>query len=154
MKYNAPGSLVKRSSTFSQFPTEKSKTFDFLNEEKDQCSSPSRRELKRAQYRQVKAHMQKEDGRVTAHGWSLPSKYKEMKVANGGQVENKMNLPVPVYLRPLDQKDASMKLWCAAGVNLSGGRTLPTSELTKQTKGSQNSLDQMEQESKDQEKAE
>lgn len=33
MKYNAPGSMVKRSSTFSQFPTEKSKTFDFLNEE-------------------------------------------------------------------------------------------------------------------------
>lgn len=43
---------------------------------KDQCSSPSRKEQKRAQYRQVKAHMQKEDGRVTAHGWSLPSKFK------------------------------------------------------------------------------
>uniref|UniRef100_A0AAQ4S372 C-Jun-amino-terminal kinase-interacting protein 4 n=2 Tax=Gasterosteus aculeatus aculeatus TaxID=481459 RepID=A0AAQ4S372_GASAC len=143
MKYNPPGSMVKRSSTFSQFPTEKSKTFDFLNEEKDQCSSPSRKEQKRAQYRQVKAHMQKEDGRVTAHGWSLPSKY---KVANGGQVENKMNLPVPVYLRPLDQKDASMKLWCAAGVNLCGGKTLP--ELMKQTKGSQSSLDQLGQESK------
>ncbi|XP_042360800.1 sperm associated antigen 9a isoform X2 [Plectropomus leopardus] len=149
MKYNAPGGMVKRSSTFSQFPTEKSKTFDFLNEEKDQCSSPSRKEQKRAQYRQVKAHMQKEDGRVTAHGWSLPSKY---KVANGGQLENKMNLPVPVYLRPLDQKDASMKLWCAAGVNLSGGRTLP--ELMKQTKGSQSSLDQLEQDNKDQEKGE
>ncbi|XP_026181139.1 sperm associated antigen 9a isoform X2 [Mastacembelus armatus] len=148
LKYNAPGSLVKRSSTFSQFPTEKSKTFDFLKEETDQCSSPSRKEQKRAQYRQVKAHMQKEDGRVTAHGWSLPSKY---KVANGGQVENKINLPVPVYLRPLDQKDASMKLWCAAGVNLSGGRT---SELTKQTKGSQSSLDQLGQENKDQEKGE
>ncbi|KAL6102779.1 spag9 [Pungitius sinensis] len=147
MKYNPPGSMVKRSSTFSQFPTEKSKTFDFLNEEKDQCSSPSRKEQKRAQYRQVKAHMQKEDGRVTAHGWSLPSKY---KVANGGQVENKMNLPVPVYLRPLDQKDASMKLWCAAGVNLCGGKTLP--ELLKQSKGSQSSLDQLEQE--DQEKGE
>uniref|UniRef100_A0A8C4P0U9 C-Jun-amino-terminal kinase-interacting protein 4 n=1 Tax=Dicentrarchus labrax TaxID=13489 RepID=A0A8C4P0U9_DICLA len=145
VKYNSPGTLVKRSSTFSQFPTEKSKTFDFLNEDKDQCSSPSRKEQKRAQYRQVKAHMQKEDGRVTAHGWSLPSKY---KVANGGQVENKMNLPVPVYLRPLDQKDASMKLWCAAGVNLSGERT---SELTKQTKGSQSSLDQLEQESKEKE---
>uniref|UniRef100_A0A7N8XRV1 C-Jun-amino-terminal kinase-interacting protein 4 n=1 Tax=Mastacembelus armatus TaxID=205130 RepID=A0A7N8XRV1_9TELE len=143
LKYNAPGSLVKRSSTFSQFPTEKSKTFDFLKED-----SPSRKEQKRAQYRQVKAHMQKEDGRVTAHGWSLPSKY---KVANGGQVENKINLPVPVYLRPLDQKDASMKLWCAAGVNLSGGRT---SELTKQTKGSQSSLDQLGQENKDQEKGE
>ncbi|XP_047199786.1 sperm associated antigen 9a isoform X7 [Hippoglossus stenolepis] len=148
VKYNAPGGMVKRSSTFSQFPTEKSKTFDFLNEEKDQCSSPSRKEQKRAQYRQVKAHMQKEDGRVTAHGWSLPSKY---KVANGGQVENKVNLPVPVYLRPLDQKDASMKLWCAAGVNLCGGGI---SELTKQTKGSQSSLDQLEQENKDQEKVE
>ncbi|XP_078140598.1 sperm associated antigen 9a isoform X5 [Centroberyx gerrardi] len=151
VKYNAPGSLVKRSSTFSQFPTEKSKTFDFLNEETDPCSSPSRKEQKRAQYRQVKAHMQKEDGRVTAHGWSLPSKY---KVANGGQTENKMNLPVPVYLRPLDQKDASMKLWCAAGVNLSGGGTSETLELTKQRKGSQSSLDQLEQESKDQEKGE
>ncbi|XP_074552376.1 sperm associated antigen 9a isoform X2 [Halichoeres trimaculatus] len=148
VKYNAPGSLVKRSSTFSQFPTEKSKTFDFLNEEKDQCSSPSRKEQKRAQYRQVKAHMQKEDGRVTAHGWSLPSKY---KVANGGQAESKMNLPVPVYLRPLDQKDASMKLWCAAGVNMLGGRV---PEFSKQTKGSQSSLDQLEQDSKDQERGE
>uniref|UniRef100_A0A4W5RS48 C-Jun-amino-terminal kinase-interacting protein 4 n=1 Tax=Hucho hucho TaxID=62062 RepID=A0A4W5RS48_9TELE len=86
----------------------------------DPCASPSRREQKRAQYRQVKAHMQKEDGQVQAHGWSLPSK---SKVVNGGPTENKeKNLPVPVYLRPLDQKDASMKLWCAAGVNLSGGK--------------------------------
>ncbi|XP_019744206.1 sperm associated antigen 9a isoform X3 [Hippocampus comes] len=153
VKYNAPGGMVKRSSTFSQFPTEKSKTFDFLNDEKDQCSSPSRKEQKRAQYRQVKAHMQKEDGRVTAHGWSLPSKFKG---ANGGQTENKMNLPVPVYLRPLEQKDASLKLWCAAGVNLSGGRTSHPSELAKQMKGSQGSLDHLEQENKvrDQEKVE
>ncbi|KAM4535650.1 sperm associated antigen 9a isoform 1-T1 [Fundulus diaphanus] len=146
LKYNSPGSLVKRSSTFSQFPTEKSKIFDFMNEGTEQCSSPSHKEKKKAQYRQVKAHMQKEDGRVTVHGWSLPSKH---KVANGGQIENKMNLPVPVYLRPLDQKDASMKLWCAAGVNLSGGRTVFSSELTKQIKGSQSSLDQLEQENKE-----
>ncbi|MED6241708.1 C-Jun-amino-terminal kinase-interacting protein 4, partial [Ataeniobius toweri] len=146
LKYNSPGSLVKRSSTFSQFPTEKSKIFDFMNEGTEQCSSPSHKEKKKAQYRQVKAHMQKEDGRVTVHGWSLPSKH---KVVNGGQMENKMNLPVPVYLRPLDQKDASMKLWCAAGVNLSGGRMVPSSEMTKQIKGSQSSLDQLEQENKE-----
>uniref|UniRef100_H3DQ47 C-Jun-amino-terminal kinase-interacting protein 4 n=1 Tax=Tetraodon nigroviridis TaxID=99883 RepID=H3DQ47_TETNG len=146
VKYNAPGSLVKRSSTFSQFPTEKSKTFDFLNEEKDLCISPSRKEQKRAQYRQVKAHMQKEDGRVTVHGWSLPNKY---KVTNGGQVETRINLPVPVYLRPLEQNDASMKLWCAAGVNLSGGRAAQAPELIKQARGSQSSLDQLEQENKE-----
>ncbi|XP_043957000.1 sperm associated antigen 9a isoform X1 [Gambusia affinis] len=150
LKYNSPGSLVKRSSTFSQFPTEKSKIFDFMNEGTEQCSSPSHKEKKKAQYRQVKAHMQKEDGRVTVHGWSLPGKH---KVANGGQIENKMNLPVPVYLRPLDQKDASMKLWCAAGVNLSGGRMASSLEVSKQIKGSQSSLDQLEQENK-QEKGE
>lgn len=82
-----------------------------------------------------------------------------------------MNLPVPVYLRPLEQKDNSMKvplphattlfqsselvirnknvpvsqLWCAAGVNMSGGRT---SELCKQVKGSQSSLDHLDSDSK------
>ncbi|XP_028979654.2 sperm associated antigen 9a isoform X3 [Esox lucius] len=154
VKYTPPvgGGLKKRSSTFSQFPTEKSKAFDFLNEEMDPCASPSRKEQKRAQYRQVKAHMQKDDGRVQAHGWSLPSK---SKVLNGTQTDNKVNnLPVPVYLRPLDHKDASMKLWCASGVNLSGGKTGPVvSMLEEQSrKGSVSSLDQLETKNKDQEK--
>uniref|UniRef100_A0A3Q3VXJ0 Uncharacterized protein n=1 Tax=Mola mola TaxID=94237 RepID=A0A3Q3VXJ0_MOLML len=125
VKYNAPTSQIqpsvkKRSSALQQLPSDKSKAFDFLNEEAPAEGTVSRREQKRAQYQQVKAHVQKEDGRVQAYGWSLPKKYK----ANGGQAENKMkNLPVPVFLRPLDEKDASMKLWCAAGVNLSGGKT-------------------------------
>lgn len=41
----------------------------------------SRREQKRAQYQQVKAHVQKEDGRVQAYGWSLPKKYKVRRLA-------------------------------------------------------------------------
>ncbi|MCJ8739340.1 hypothetical protein PDJAM_G00046190 [Pangasius djambal] len=159
VKYNPPSGM-RKSSTFSQFPTERSKAFDFLNDEVDMSTSPSRREQKKAQYRQVKAHVQKEDGRMAAHGWSLPSKYKE---ANGRQAENKMNLPVPVYLRPLTQKDPSMKLWCAAGVNLSGGKPHDTSsgvcindsgaegETSRQRKGSQSSLDQQEPEHKEQE---
>ncbi|XP_026072347.1 C-Jun-amino-terminal kinase-interacting protein 4-like isoform X6 [Carassius auratus] len=160
IKYNQP-SIMKKSNTFSQFPREKSKTFDFLKEEVDSSGSLSRREQKRAQYQHVKAHVQKEDGRVTAHGWSLPGKY---KVANGGQAENKINLPVPVCLRPLEQKDASMKLLCAAGVNLSGGRSCEGSsgvsgeestgetDAPKQRKGSQSSLDQLEQEPTEQER--
>uniref|UniRef100_A0A8C7QLS8 C-Jun-amino-terminal kinase-interacting protein 4 n=1 Tax=Oncorhynchus mykiss TaxID=8022 RepID=A0A8C7QLS8_ONCMY len=153
VKYMPPagGGMKKRSSTFSQFPTEKSKAFDFLNEEMDPCASPSRREQKRAQYRQVKAHMQKEDGQVQAHGWSLPSK---SKVVNGGPTENKeKNLPVPVYLRPLDQKDASMKLWCAAGVNLSGGKIREGGSMLEgqSRKGSVSSLDHLETENKEKE---
>ncbi|XP_016382761.1 C-Jun-amino-terminal kinase-interacting protein 4 isoform X4 [Sinocyclocheilus rhinocerous] len=171
MKYNAPTSHVvpsvkKRSSTLSQLPSDKSKAFDFLNEEAEVESVVSRREQKRAQYRQVKAHVQKEDSRMQAYGWSLPPKY---KVANGGQGDK--NLPVPVYLRPLDEKDASMKLWCAAGVNLSGGKTRDGGSIVgasvfykdvsggesgpispRKKRGSQSSLERLEQELKEQEK--
>uniref|UniRef100_A0A674BQB3 C-Jun-amino-terminal kinase-interacting protein 4 n=1 Tax=Salmo trutta TaxID=8032 RepID=A0A674BQB3_SALTR len=174
VKYNAPSSQVqpsvkKRSAALQQLPSDKSKAFDFLNEESESGNMVSRREQKRAQYRQVKAHVQKEDdGRVQAYGWSLPQKF---KVANGGQtLENKMkNLPVPVYLRPLDEKDATMKLWCAAGVNLSGGKTRdggsivgasvfyndltsPGPESPLRKTGSQSSLDKLDQDLKEQEK--
>ncbi|XP_036250588.1 C-Jun-amino-terminal kinase-interacting protein 4 isoform X1 [Molothrus ater] len=172
VKYNAPTSHItpsvkKRSSTLSQLPSDKSKAFEFLSEETE-ASLASRREQKREQYRQVKAHVQKEDGRVQAFGWSLPQKYKQ--VANGGQGENKIkNLPVPVYLRPLDEKDTSMKLWCAVGVNLSGGKTRDGGSVVgasvfyndvtgvdadgnKQQTGSQSSLDKLDQELKDQQK--
>ncbi|KAJ7315956.1 hypothetical protein JRQ81_002118, partial [Phrynocephalus forsythii] len=173
VKYNAPTSHItpsvkKRSSTLSQLPSDKSKAFDFLSEETE-ASLASRREQKREQYRQVKAHVQKEDGRVQAFGWSLPQKYKQV-VNGGGQGDNKMkNLPVPVYLRPLDEKDASMKLWCAVGVNLSGGKTRDggsvvgasvfyndvatvDAENSKQRSASQSSLDRLDQELKDQQK--
>uniref|UniRef100_A0A669CR87 C-Jun-amino-terminal kinase-interacting protein 4 n=1 Tax=Oreochromis niloticus TaxID=8128 RepID=A0A669CR87_ORENI len=158
VKYNAPTSQIqpsvkKKSSTLQQLPSDKSKAFDFLNED-----VVSRREQKRAQYQQVKAHVQKEDGRLQAYGWSLPKKYK----ANGGQAESKMkSLPVPVFLRPLDEKDASMKLWCATCVNLSGGKTrdggsivgasvfysdMSGPESPKKKIGSQSSLDKLDQE--------
>ncbi|XP_043353527.1 C-Jun-amino-terminal kinase-interacting protein 4 isoform X4 [Dermochelys coriacea] len=172
LKYNAPTSHItpsvkKRSSTLSQLPSDKSKAFDFLSEESE-ANLASRREQKREQYRQVKAHVQKEDGRVQAFGWSLPQKYKQ--VANGGQGDNKMkNLPVPVYLRPLDEKDTSMKLWCAVGVNLSGGKTRDGGSVVgasvfyndvagsdangnKHRTGSQSSLDRLDQELKEQQK--
>uniref|UniRef100_A0A8C9LBF8 Sperm associated antigen 9 n=1 Tax=Pavo cristatus TaxID=9049 RepID=A0A8C9LBF8_PAVCR len=172
VKYNAPTSHItpsvkKRSSTLSQLPSDKSKAFEFLSDETE-ASLASRREQKREQYRQVKAHVQKEDGRVQAFGWSLPQKYKQ--AANGGQGDNKMkNLPVPVYLRPLDEKDTSMKLWCAVGVNLSGGKTRDGGSVVgasvfyndvagteadgnKQRTGSQSSLDRLDQELKDQQK--
>ncbi|KAB5555386.1 hypothetical protein PHYPO_G00033440 [Pangasianodon hypophthalmus] len=174
VKYNAPTSHIvpsvkKRSSTLAQLPSDKSKAFDFLNDDPEVENIVSRREQKRAQYQQVKAHVQKEDGRIQAYGWSLPQKY---KVSNGAQGDSKVkNLPVPVYLRPLDEKDASMKLWCAAGVNLSGGKTrdggsivgasvfyrdvsgLESGSLSpRKARGSQSSLDKLEQELKEQEK--
>ncbi|KAM6897518.1 C-Jun-amino-terminal kinase-interacting protein 4 [Xenentodon cancila] len=168
VKYNAPTSQIqpsvkKKSSTLQQLPSDKSKAFDFLNEEPPAESTKSIRQQKRAQYQQVKAHVQKEDGRVQAYGWSLPKKCK----ANGGQAENKMkNLPVPVFLRPLDERDPSMKLWCAAGVNISGGKTRDGGSIvgasvfysdvsgpeSPKKIGSQSSLDKLDQELQDQQK--
>ncbi|KAM9424541.1 C-Jun-amino-terminal kinase-interacting protein 4 isoform 2-T2 [Pholidichthys leucotaenia] len=169
VKYNAPTSQIqpsvkKKSSALQQLPSDKSKAFDFLNEEVATDNVVSRREKKRAQYQQVKAHVQKEDSRLQAYGWSLPKKHK----ANGGQPDGKMKtLPVPVFLRPLDERDASMKLWCAAGVNLSGGKTrdggsivgasvfysdVSAQESPKKKIGSQSSLDKLDQELKEQQK--
>ncbi|XP_041942641.1 C-Jun-amino-terminal kinase-interacting protein 3 isoform X6 [Alosa sapidissima] len=38
--------------------------------------------------------------------------------------DNRMkNVPVPVYCRPLVEKDPNRKLWCAAGVDLTGWKT-------------------------------
>ncbi|XP_024120759.1 C-Jun-amino-terminal kinase-interacting protein 4 isoform X2 [Oryzias melastigma] len=168
VKYNAPTSQIqpsikKKSSALQQLPSDKSKAFDFLNEEAPADSVVTRREQKRAQYQQVKAHVQKEDGRVQAYGWSLPKKLK----GNGAQADKMKNLPVPVFLRPLDEKEASMKLWCAAGVNLSGGKTrdgallvgasvfysdLSGSEGPQKKAGSQSSLEQLDQELEEQQK--
>ncbi|XP_069056135.1 C-Jun-amino-terminal kinase-interacting protein 4 isoform X2 [Pleurodeles waltl] len=172
VKYNAPTSHItpsikKRSNTLSKLPSDKSKAFDFLSEDSE-ANLALKREQKREQYRQVKAHVQKEDGRVQAFGWSLPQKYKQG--ANDNQNENKMkNLPVPVYLRPLNDKDASMKLWCAVGVNLSGGKTRDGGSIVgasvfysdvagpealgiRLRSGSESSLDRLEQEIKEHQK--
>nr|XP_012598923.1 C-Jun-amino-terminal kinase-interacting protein 3 isoform X12 [Microcebus murinus] len=86
----------------------------------DDCTSSARREQKREQYRQVREHVRNDDGRLQACGWSLPAKYKQLS-PSGAQEDTRMkNVPVPVYCRPLVEKDPTMKLWCAAGVSLSG----------------------------------
>ncbi|XP_045397066.1 C-Jun-amino-terminal kinase-interacting protein 3 isoform X6 [Lemur catta] len=86
----------------------------------DDCTSSARREQKREQYRQVREHVRNDDGRLQACGWSLPAKYKQLS-PSGAQEDTRMkNVPVPVYCRPLVEKDPTMKLWCAAGVSLNG----------------------------------
>nr|XP_053632700.1 C-Jun-amino-terminal kinase-interacting protein 4-like isoform X16 [Cherax quadricarinatus] len=83
---------------------------------------------RREQYKQVRAHVKKDDGRMQAYGWSLPAKTGQ-KAIEGPQAQPKSTssthvpVPVPVYCRPLMEKEPGMKIWCAAGVNLTGGRT-------------------------------
>lgn len=97
---------------------------EFSSEKYQQRRATERRE----QYRQVRAHVKKDDGRMQAYGWSLPAKTGQ-KAIEGPQTQPKSSasthvpVPVPVYCRPLMEKEPGMKIWCAAGVNLTGGRT-------------------------------
>ncbi|XP_012825606.1 C-Jun-amino-terminal kinase-interacting protein 3 isoform X14 [Xenopus tropicalis] len=118
--YKSPtpaGFSQRRSHTMCQISSG-GRTIEFFPD--DDCTSTARREQKREQYRQVREHVRNDDGRLQACGWSLPAKYKQLS-PNGGQEDNRMkNVPVPVYCRPLVEKDPTMKLWCAAGVDLTG----------------------------------
>ncbi|XP_068621109.1 JNK-interacting protein 3 isoform X5 [Battus philenor] len=85
-----------------------------------------RRQERSEQFRQVRAHVRKEDGRTQAYGWSLPGKSGHsqkgpsqcISLSSGG-----VPVPVPVFCRPIAESEPRMTLLCAAGVNLNGGRT-------------------------------
>ncbi|KAJ1131216.1 hypothetical protein NDU88_009555 [Pleurodeles waltl] len=75
----------------------------------------SLRQQKREHYRQIRAHIWKEHGRVQLHGWSQPPAI--ACKGDGRDPEGEIRgAPVLVQLRLLDQKDPSTKLWCATGV--------------------------------------
>ncbi|CAH1125243.1 unnamed protein product [Ceutorhynchus assimilis] len=80
---------------------------------------------RKEQYRQVRAHVKKDDGRLHAYGWSLPGKVPSPGtiLTSKQQSANSVPVPVPVYCRPLAETTPHMRIWCAAGVNLMGGFT-------------------------------
>uniref|UniRef100_A0A1A8CJX1 C-Jun-amino-terminal kinase-interacting protein 3 n=1 Tax=Nothobranchius kadleci TaxID=1051664 RepID=A0A1A8CJX1_NOTKA len=132
-KSPSPALTQRRSHTMCQISTS-NRTLEFFPE--DDSALLARREQRREQYRQVREHMRRDDGIMQACGWSVPSRFKQ----TGGQTDsakdgplkrqqtnekedNRMkNVPVPVYCRPLVEKDPNRKLWCAAGVDLTGWR--------------------------------
>ncbi|XP_063327670.1 C-Jun-amino-terminal kinase-interacting protein 3 isoform X27 [Pelmatolapia mariae] len=135
--YKSPspaGFPQRRSHTMCQISTS-NRTLEFFPE--DDSAMLARREQRREQYRQVREHVRRDDGIMQTCGWSVPSRFKQ----TGGQTDsaqdsplkrqqttnekedNRMkNVPVPVYCRPLVEKDPNRKLWCAAGVDLTGWR--------------------------------
>lgn len=88
----------------------------------DEGATDRMNQKRREQYRQVRAHVQKEDGRLHAYGWSLPGT--KTNPTGTPKTDRKMpKVPVPVYCRPLAEASPHMKVFCAAGVNLNGGYT-------------------------------
>ncbi|XP_053623677.1 JNK-interacting protein 3 isoform X2 [Plodia interpunctella] len=98
-----------------------SRTQDFL--ETQLTDHHHRRHERSEQFRQVRAHVRKEDGRTQAYGWSLPGKGQGHKGPSTSLSSGGVPVPVPVFCRPIAEAEPRMSLLCAAGVNLMGGRT-------------------------------
>ena len=67
-----------------------------------------REKERREQYKQVRAHVKKDDGRMQAYGWSLPSRLQVGVQKESTRIQ--VPVPVPVYCRPLFEKDTEMKV--------------------------------------------
>ncbi|XP_051995088.1 C-Jun-amino-terminal kinase-interacting protein 3 isoform X9 [Xyrauchen texanus] len=118
--YKSPspaGYNQRRSQTMCQISTSNC-ILEFLPE--DDSALCTRREQRREQYRQVREHMRRKDGPMQTCGWSVPPRFKQ---ANEKEDNRMKNVPVPVYCRPLVENDPNRKLWCAAGVDLTGWNT-------------------------------
>ncbi|KXJ05778.1 C-Jun-amino-terminal kinase-interacting protein 4, partial [Exaiptasia diaphana] len=124
IRYNSPGETTpptqRRRNSLSSLNTGSGSALSggFGSENFDRQRVNDRRE----RYKQVRAYLNTDlsEGRMQAYGWSLPAKY-STEVAEGGK--SLVSVPVPVYCRPLNLNDPGMKIWCAAGVDLSGGVT-------------------------------
>ncbi|XP_068192021.1 C-Jun-amino-terminal kinase-interacting protein 3 isoform X12 [Antennarius striatus] len=152
--YKSPspaGFSQRRSHTMCQISTS-NRTLEFFPE--DDSALLARREQRREQYRQVREHMRRDDGIMQACGWSVPSRFKQtggqtdsaqdsplkrQQTANEKEDNRMKNVPVPVYCRPLVEKDPNRKLWCAAGVDLTGWRA--SSQESVPSKASSGSSD-------------
>ncbi|KAG7266675.1 hypothetical protein CRUP_038063 [Coryphaenoides rupestris] len=121
--YKSPspaGFPQRRSHTMCQISTS-NRTLEFFPEELASNGVASllsdsalsvRREQRREQYRQVREHMRRDDGIMQACGWSVPSRLKQ---PTNEKEDNRMkNVPVPVYCRPLVEKDPNRKETLAA----------------------------------------
>lgn len=68
-----------------------------------------REKERKEQYKQVRAHVKKDDGRMQAYGWSLPAKF-QPQVPTASQTKSSVPVPVPVYCRPLLDTEQGIKV--------------------------------------------
>nr|CAD7406881.1 unnamed protein product [Timema poppensis] len=132
LRYSAPTQQVSPAldTMKKRSLSDRKRGLDFLDTELSSEKTLQRRATeRREQYRHVQAHVRKDDGRLQAYGWSLPAgkvaapQSSSNAPARMSASTSSVPVPVPIYCRPLAEKERTTKIWCAAGVNLSGGRT-------------------------------
>ncbi|XP_025413957.1 JNK-interacting protein 3 isoform X3 [Sipha flava] len=102
--------------------------------EDDIYSDKSKRSDRRVHFGRIRTHIPREDSWLQAYGWSMPADpsngrpHLSMPQTNSPST----NYPVPVLVNccsPLADTEPGMKMWCATGVNLSGGVTKDGGEI-------------------------
>uniref|UniRef100_A0A2S2P1W8 C-Jun-amino-terminal kinase-interacting protein 4 n=1 Tax=Schizaphis graminum TaxID=13262 RepID=A0A2S2P1W8_SCHGA len=103
--------------------------------EDDMFSDKSKRSDRRVHFGRIRTHIPREESWLQAYGWSMPA-----DPSNGRPLlsmphqsnSSSTNYPVPVLVNccsPLADTEPGMKMWCATGVNLSGGVTKDGGEI-------------------------
>ncbi len=111
------GSPRVDSSLLSSLNPEKiSKAYEFLKDDQAQkvkvASSPIKNDLEA-----ITQTAARDDGRLQAYGWSLPSLSSAGRKGSTGDGSSlPLSVPVPVFCRPLFETDNNLKLSCATSV--------------------------------------
>ena len=88
------------------------KAYEFLKEETQTSKSVKTPDAKKVLLATVK-----EDSRMQAYGWSLPSKSSISLSSEAAKAATPITVPVPVYCRPLFEHDNNLKMCCASTIN-------------------------------------
>ncbi|XP_050419559.1 JNK-interacting protein 3 isoform X3 [Adelges cooleyi] len=97
--------------------------------EDDIYADKSKRPDRRVHFSRIRTHIPREDSWLQAYGWSMPADTSASRpmLNTPQQPDNSgTSYPVPVLVNccsPLADTEPGMKMWCATGVNLSGGVT-------------------------------
>ena len=84
----------------------------FINSIAEKCRR-EREQERREQYKQVRAHVKKDDGRMQAYGWSLPAKFGSSSASTTADQKKSTShvpVPVPVYCHPLLSKEPGIRV--------------------------------------------
>nr|CAD7260769.1 unnamed protein product [Timema shepardi] len=124
LRYSAPTQQVSPAldTMKKRSLSDRKRGLDFLDTELSSEKTLQRRATeRREQYRHVQAHVRKDDGRLQAYGWSLPAgkvaapQSSSNAPARMSASTSSVPVPVPIYCRPLAEKERTTKMQLLEG---------------------------------------
>ncbi|CAF1350636.1 unnamed protein product [Adineta ricciae] len=112
MKRSNPSTSIQRSLTHDQIAPVSLTNENYLSEQSVDESSST------AKPSPMKRSDTDENNRFEAYGWSISSKNQVHSSDHDGKLQ--VNVPMPIYCRPIFNINDSTQIWCAVGIDMSG----------------------------------